>query len=94
MTLDECREHIGDAVVYHPSDMRDGLIGYASRDEDGTIVRVSENWVHVRYGHQTTTKATAPEMLELLAPDPHAGQLWANELQSRQRQVPSDREWS
>lgn len=28
------------------------------------------------------------------APDPHAGQLWANELLRRQRQVPTDREWS
>jgi hypothetical protein len=29
-----------------------------------------------------------------IAPDPHADELWANELQRRQRQVPADREWS
>ena len=56
MTLSECRAAIGCGVVYTP---RHG------KREDGTIVRVSENWVHVRYGHQSTTKATAPEMLEL-----------------------------
>jgi hypothetical protein len=60
MTIDEAREHIGAGVVYNP--------GHGAL-EDGTIVRVSESWVHVRYGHQTITKATAAAQLTLLAPD-------------------------
>jgi hypothetical protein len=57
MTLDEAREHIGDGVVYDPSH---------GTPEDGTIIRVSEQWVHVRYGHQSITKATAAAQLTLL----------------------------
>ncbi len=58
MTIDEAREHIGAGVVYDP--------GHGAR-EDGTIVRVSEQWVHVRYGHQTITKATPAGQLTLLS---------------------------
>jgi hypothetical protein len=60
MTLDEARENIGAGVVYNPVH---GAL------EDGTIMRVSEDWVHVRYGYQTITKATAAEQLTLLAAD-------------------------
>ena len=52
MTLDQARENIGAAVVYDD--------GYGKR-EDGTIVRVSERGVHVRYGHNDTSIALTPE---------------------------------
>lgn len=56
MTLDEARRHIGDVVVYY-----DGGLG--SR-EDGTIVRVSQQFVFVRY--DSGIQATLPEQLTLL----------------------------
>ncbi|UAK38376.1 hypothetical protein K8O93_00825 [Gordonia bronchialis] len=58
MTLDECRENIGRAVVYDA-----GYIG--ARKEDGVIVDVGPTYCFVRYGSQV--KATPPERLELLA---------------------------
>lgn len=57
MTIDEARQHVGADVIYND--------GY-SIPEHGSIVRVSEQWVHVRYGHQLTTKATAAGQLTLI----------------------------
>lgn len=57
MKIDEARDNIGAGVVYDP--------GHGALEE-GTIIRVSEEWVHVRYGHQTITKATAAWQLTLL----------------------------
>jgi predicted nucleic acid-binding protein len=55
-------------------------------------------------GRPSDPEAARREAADLLAaanaaeheppPDPHAGELWANELQRRQRQVPADREFS
>lgn len=62
MTLDEAREHIGDAVVYHP---------YApdlDPVEQGVITSVNDRYVFVRYGSQVMSAATAPELLTPLAP--------------------------
>lgn len=53
MTIDEARVSIGRAVVYDP--------GYGGKRQDGTIVRVSERGVHVRYGHNDTSIALTPE---------------------------------
>lgn len=59
MTLDEASEHIGEAVVYMPV--------HGNR-EDGTIVRVGQNVVFVRYGHlDSNIKGTYPQDLTLLA---------------------------
>lgn len=52
MTLDEARKHIGDAVIYDD--------GHGMR-QDGTIVRVGERGVYVRYGHNDTSIALTPE---------------------------------
>lgn len=57
MTLDEARENIGAGVVYDP--------GHGTR-EDGVIVRVSQQYVFVRYGH-SSIKATPAEKLTLLS---------------------------
>jgi hypothetical protein len=59
MTLAAAREHIGRAVVYDP--------GHGGALADGTIVRVGEHYVHVRYGHNDTSiQSTPPERLTLL----------------------------
>lgn len=62
MTLDEARANIGNGVVYR----RDGWCD-CHETEDGTITSVSSRWVFVRYGYGTTSKATDPADLELLA---------------------------
>lgn len=58
MTLDEAREHIGDGVIYQP-------VGYPT--EGGVITGVSDCFVFVRYRGDGHSKATAAEMLTLLA---------------------------
>ena len=58
MTLDEAREHIGDGVIYKI------LGGHA---EDGVITGVSDCFVFVQYRGDWHSKATAPELLQLLA---------------------------
>lgn len=62
MTLGEARAHVGDGAVYNP--------GPARRREQGVITSVNGYWVFVRYGSDTTSKATDPAMLELLAKGP------------------------
>jgi hypothetical protein len=59
MTIDEARGHIGDGVVY-----RSGT----PRAEEGVITSVNARFAFVRYGSQTTTAATDPADLDLLAP--------------------------
>jgi hypothetical protein len=60
MTLDEAREHIGDAVVYDP--------GYSGAKQDGTITGVNNSGVFVRYGHNDSSiQLTPPGTLTLLA---------------------------
>ena len=59
MTLDECRENVGRAVVYdagHPG----------ARKEDGVIVDVGPVYCFVLFRGDTGAKATPPERLELL----------------------------
>lgn len=59
MNLDTARENIGAAVVYDD--------GHGTR-QDGTIVRVGERGVYVRYGHNDISIALTPETnLRLLA---------------------------
>lgn len=60
MTLEEARDHIGDGVVYHP---------YAPAldpVEQGVITSVNHRFAFVRYGSDTGSKATSPELLTLL----------------------------
>jgi hypothetical protein len=56
MTLEEARNHIRAGVVY---DSGHGQL------EDGTIVRVNQQFVFVRYANNAV-KATPPEKLTLL----------------------------
>lgn len=58
MNLTEARENVGAAVVYrgHPG----------SPAEDGTIIRVTDAHVFVRYSGSETPKATRAHDLELL----------------------------
>jgi hypothetical protein len=58
MTLDEARDHIGDGVAYQP---------FGGKAEDGVITGVSDCFVFVRYRGDQISKATAAEMLTLLA---------------------------
>ena len=58
MTLDEARQNIGTGVVYEP---------FGGPPEDGTITGVSNCFVFVRYAGDGHSKATAAEMLTLLA---------------------------
>lgn len=61
MTLDEAREGMEAGrlrVVYAPPDEWD------KQPEDGTIVRVGERYVFVRYDGSPTPKATHPDNLE------------------------------
>lgn len=58
MNLTEARDHIGDGVVYRPAH---------GAPEDGTITGVSDRYVFVRYGSRTTSAATEPGALTLLA---------------------------
>lgn len=53
MTLDEARENIDRVVVYDP--------GHGGKRMNGTIVRVGERGVFVRYGHNDTSIALTPE---------------------------------
>jgi hypothetical protein len=57
MTLDECKNHIGAGVVYEP--------WLGGPKEDGEIVSVKGEYVHVRY--KDGIKATYPQDLTLLA---------------------------
>lgn len=57
MTLEEAHAHIGDGVVYSPTQ------GHA---EDGVITSVNQRFVFVRYGGDQHSKATAAEQLTLL----------------------------
>lgn len=56
MTLEEARNHIRAGVVYDP--------GHGQL-EDGTIVRVNQQFVFIRYGNNV--RATSPEKLTLLS---------------------------
>lgn len=61
MTLDEARDHIGDAVVYRPPGAAPG-----DREERGVITGTG-NLVFVRYGDNPQAQATYPADLTLLA---------------------------
>lgn len=56
MTIDEAADHLGATVIYLPNP---GTV------EHGVIESVKGSYVHVRYGSDDKTKATAPEFLEL-----------------------------
>jgi hypothetical protein len=58
MTLDEARDHIGDAVTYRPA---------GSEPEHGTIAAASTVYVFVQYPGVRGTNATYPEDLTLTA---------------------------
>ena len=58
MTIEEAHAHIGDGVVYAPA--------HGEREE-GTITRVNDRFVFVRYGSRRTSAATDPAALFLLA---------------------------
>lgn len=60
MTLDEARQHTGDGVVYEPP---------GGPVEQGVITGISpgDRFVFVRYGADTISKATHPDVLTLLA---------------------------
>ena len=62
MTIDEAREHIGEAVVYTALD--------PVSQEDGVITSVANTIVFVRYTGDHHSKATYPRDLDLLAPSP------------------------
>ncbi len=62
MTLDEFRSLVGRRVVYLPS-LHFGQL------ESGTITSVGSAFVFVRYGADTTSKATAAADLELEQPE-------------------------
>ena len=57
MTLDEARAAVGLAVVYDSGHGR----------EQGIVTSVNDRWVFVRYGSDSTSKATAPKSLQRLA---------------------------
>lgn len=59
MTLDQARDHIGSKVIYKDR----------GQVEEGVITSVNDVFVFVRYGSQTTSAATRPGMLRLLAGD-------------------------
>lgn len=61
MTLDEAAALIGAGVTYD--------LGYGI-SEDGAIVSVNEQWVHVRYAGSPDAKATPAERLTLTPPRP------------------------
>jgi hypothetical protein len=56
MTLDEARDHIGEAVTYHPA---------GGSPEHGTIAAVSKVYVFVQNPGVRGTRATYPEDLTL-----------------------------
>jgi hypothetical protein len=58
MTLDEAREHVGEAVAYHPA---------GGKPEHGTIAGASTVYVFVQYPGERGTRATYPEDLTLIA---------------------------
>lgn len=58
MTLDEARDHTGEAVAYHPA---------GSNPEYGTIAAVSTVYVFVQNPGVRGTRATYPEDLTLIA---------------------------
>ncbi len=58
MTLDEARQHIGNAVVYRPYP--------DAAPQQGIVTSVNDYFVFVRYGSDTHSKATPPGMLERL----------------------------
>jgi hypothetical protein len=58
MTLDEARDHIGEAVAYHPA---------GGEPEHGTIAAASTVYVFVQYPGVRGTMATYPEDLTLTA---------------------------
>ncbi len=60
MRFDEAREHIGEAVAYHPA---------GSEPEHGTIAAASTVYVFVQYPGERGTRATYPEDLTLIAGD-------------------------
>lgn len=56
MTIDQAADHLGASVIYRPN---------PATVEHGVIESTNASYVHVRYGTDTTAKATAPELLEL-----------------------------
>jgi hypothetical protein len=61
MTIDEAKQSIGRKVIYRPSH------SHAPVSEEGVITSVNDTYVFVRYGSQTTSAATYPRDLSLLA---------------------------
>lgn len=59
MTLAECREHVGDKVLYH-------VIG-TDAVETGVVTEVRGSLVFVRYGGDSGAKATRPDDLTLMS---------------------------
>lgn len=57
MTLDEAREHIGDAVIFstHPGEA-----------DGGVITSVNDSYVFVRYVRNGAPQATRPQDLTLM----------------------------
>jgi hypothetical protein len=63
MTLEEARARIGNKVVYRAPHAR-----RSEQGEEGVITSVSDHYVFVRYGTNTTSAATLPADLEAIAP--------------------------
>lgn len=59
MTLDEARDRVGLLVVYRAPHLK-----RTEQGEQGVITSVNDHFVFVRYGAQTGSQATPPELLE------------------------------
>jgi hypothetical protein len=62
VTIEEAEANVGSDVIYRPLDAKP-----RTREERGVIVRAGAEFVFVRYGRQTTPKATHPAALRLAA---------------------------
>ena len=76
MTLDEAAQHVGWKVIYRAAHSPAGqgrprtrreVAGTGAVVEEGVITSVGQQFVFVRYGADTGSKATHPAMLQLLA---------------------------
>lgn len=63
MTLTECADNIGAAVVYTPP----GCETHCCRADHGVITAVNAMFAFVRYGDEEHSKATMPANLTLTA---------------------------